>query len=129
MGKRSLVSLVFACALILGMFILPVHAAEEKPTTLGRNSFSTTIPKNKTAVAGHEISVAQGDTVKIEVQYSPFYESLDVGLKDMDGVYHYQTMTGGNGDVTIQIQTSGNYTLQFRNNSDSEISVSGTISY
>ncbi len=70
-----------------------------------------------------------GETVTIKASYAPFDASVDFGLVDSDGVFHYINITIGSIDETIQINKSGKYTLQVRNNSDGEVKVSGFVNY
>lgn len=70
-----------------------------------------------------------GEKVTIKASYSPFSASIDVGLIDEDGIFHYKTVTNGSIDVTIVIDTRGSYTFAIRNNSKVTLDVSGYISY
>ena len=70
-----------------------------------------------------------GETVTIKASYSPFDASVDFGLIDSDGVFHYLNTDEGNFNKTIEIKESGHYTLAVQNNSPNTISVSGYVSY
>ncbi len=60
---------------------------------------------------------------------SPFSASLDVGLIAPDGNFYYFSVNDGIIDETIQVNESGNYTFQIRNNSGTEVKVSGFVNY
>ena len=73
--------------------------------------------------------MAAGETVTIKASYAPFGASVDFGLVDSDGVFHYFNSTGGSIDRTILIEESGRYTLQIRNNSAYQVEVAGFVNY
>ena len=54
----------------------------------------------------------QGETVTIQASYSPFSASVDFGLVAPDGKFYYFNVTDGSIDETIEVDESGNYTLQ-----------------
>lgn len=54
---------------------------------------------------------------------------IDVGLIAPDGNFYYVTVTNGSIDKTIRVNANGNYTLQFRNNSDVDVELSGYVNY
>lgn len=70
-----------------------------------------------------------GETVTIKAAYTPMDASVDVGLVDSDGAFHYFNVKNGSIDKTIRIETRGNYKLAIRNNSGNVISVSGYVKY
>lgn len=70
-----------------------------------------------------------GETVRIYATYSPDNASVDFGLIDPDGIFHYINVTNGTIDKTIVIEERGNYTLAIRNNSGETIQVSGFVKY
>ena len=79
-------------------------------------------------VGAAENSVTTG-TVTIKAAYTPMDASVDVGLVDSDGAFHYFNVKNGSIDKTIRIETRGNYKLAIRNNSGNVISVSGYVKY
>ena len=74
-------------------------------------------------------SLPAGDSITIRASYTPADADLDFGLVYSDGVFHYVTGSSGSVNKTIQVRESGNYTLLIRNNSSSEVYVSGHVSY
>ncbi|MDO5152401.1 MAG: hypothetical protein Q4D50_03470 [Eubacteriales bacterium] len=92
-------------------------------------SFSMRMPEGSSALADNSFLMAAGETVTIKASYLPFGASVDFGLVDSDGVFHYFNTTNGNIDKTMQIDESGSYTLKVRNNSNQEVKVSGFIKY
>lgn len=126
--------------LLLGAICVPAHAAELENTTpevfvidLGATratgSFNMSIPAKSRAVANSSFPLAAGETVTIKASYSPFTASVDFGLIDSNGVFHYFNITDGSIDKTIRVSQSGDYTLQIRNNSSTEVEVSGFVNY
>ena len=96
---------------------------------LATNSFSMTVAAESLVAANSSFSLMVGETVTIKASYAPFTASVDFGLLDSDGVFHYFNVTNGSIDKTIEISTSGQYTLVVRNNSTDEVKVSGFVNY
>ena len=92
-------------------------------------SFNMSIAAKTKSRAENSFSLAAGETVTIKASYIPFDASVDFGLVDSDGVFHYFNITDGNIDKTILIEETGKYTLQVRNNSNGEVKVSGFVNY
>ena len=65
----------------------------------------------------------------IKASYSPVDASVDFGLIDSDGSFHYFNTNEGNLNKTIKIKERGYYTLAVRNNSSDTINVSGYVNY
>jgi len=72
--------------------------------------------------------MSKGEVVQITATYS-LSGSVDFGLVDSDGVFHYVNATNGRIDKSIEITESGTYIFAIRNNSSQEIKVSGYIRY
>lgn len=96
--------------------------------TRASGSFNMDIPARTKKVADSSFPLSAGETVRIYAVYSPNV-SVDFGLVDDDGVYHYINVTNGIIDKTILISERGNYTLQIRNNSSQTVKVSGFVQY
>lgn len=62
-------------------------------------------------------------------KYSPDDASVDIGLIDPDGIFHYFNVTDGTIDKTIEIAESGNYRLAVKNNSSKTVKISGFVKY
>ena len=140
MQIRKTVCMVLVCVLMSGVFYIPANAKENASNTpekfstrqvvpFATNSFSMTISAKTKALADTSFSMMSGETVTIKASYAPFDASVDFGLVDSDGVFHYFNITNGSIDKTMRISKSGKYTLQIKNNSDSEVKVSGFVNY
>ena len=70
-----------------------------------------------------------GETVTVKASYTPYPTSVDVGLIDEDGIFHYETVENGSIDITFSISERGNYVFGIRNNSSLDIEVSGYVKY
>ena len=73
--------------------------------------------------------MSAGETVRIRANYSPENASVDLGLVDSDGVYHYVNVTTGSIDKTIEVPENGSYTLMIRNKSSKSVVVTGIVGY
>lgn len=140
MRLKRMICISLACMLIIGTIVVPANAIEAEnnaPESRIENlviyratgSFSMTIPAKSKALADSSFPMAVGETVTIKASYVPFDANVDFGLVDSDGVFHYFNITNGSIDKTILIEESGRYTLQVRNNSGSEVKVSGFVNY
>ena len=130
------------CALVASVFLfhcalLQVEALERQPYESGSEGivlrasgqFSVTIPANKIGSADMQFSLAAGESVTINASYFPTIASVDFGLVDSDGIFHYVTAHEGTINQTIRISEQGNYTFAIRNNSSSTVTVSGFVNY
>lgn len=102
-----------------------VERIEQRATV----SFNLTIKSGGTSIANQAFSMEAGETVTIKAAYTPMDASVDVGLIDSNGVYHYFNVSDGSIDKSIRIEERGNYKLALRNNSHSMISASGYVNY
>lgn len=138
MRWKRIIYMVLACTLIFGTISVPAAAAEIEntasesfrmslSTTREARSFSVNISAKSSALADNSFLMAAGETLTIKASYLPFGASMDLGLVDSDGVFHYFNTMNGSIDKTIQIDESGSYTLKVRNNSNQEVRVSGFI--
>lgn len=118
-----LVSILTVC-----MLGVPVYAAEE-PTVYATDSFHVVVPAHSAVKAETSFPMKKGELVSIVAQYDPFFESCKVGVVDENNVYRFHYVNDGSVDVTMEIKESGNYTLRFVNDSDSEINITGVINY
>lgn len=137
---RKLICMVLCVALLFATTAVPAEAAEVDNTTpaifmeghispFATGSFNMSIPARTKAIANSSFPLAAGETVTIKASYSPFSASVDFGLVAPDGKFYFFNITDGSIDETIQVSESGKYTLQIRNNSSSEIRVSGFVNY
>lgn len=128
--------MVLCCMLLVSMISLPVNTAEIQATTQAitlspraTGSFNWTIPAKTKAQGDIVFPLAAGETVTIKASYSPFSASVDFGVIAPDGGYYGFNITSGSIDKTIRVSESGDYILQIRNNSSTEIEVSGFVNY
>ena len=89
----------------------------------------TTILSKKIKTASGSVSLEAGETVTFNCTYSPSSASVDFGLIDSSGRFHYINVTGGSINKTIQVSERGSYTLAVRNNSSNTVSVVGFVNY
>mgnify|MGYP006056502425 FL=1 len=139
MWVKKTICMVLVCALTIGLIVIPASATEEKAISLenytdlvmpfATESFNLSIPSKSKARADSSFPLAAGETVTIKASYSPFSASVDFGLIAPDGKYYCFNVTDGSVNRTIQVNESGEYTLQIRNNSSTEIEVSGFANY
>lgn len=94
---------------------------------LSINAGAASVKESGTELIG-SFPLEAGETVRINASYSPD-ASVDFGLIDSDGRFHYLNVTNGSIDKTIRIEERGNYTFAARNNSSKTVSVSGYVSY
>lgn len=140
MQMKRMLCMVLCCVLLVGVISLSANAAEIQATTLelsfdnfvssrATGSFNWTIPAKTNATGDIVFPLAAGETVTIKASYSPFSASVDFGIIAPDGNYYGFNITSGSIDKTIRVSESGDYILQIRNNSNTEIEVSGFVNY
>lgn len=140
MRVKRIICMVLACVAIVGAVSVPASAAEIEITALDNftdkliapfatRSFNMSIPAKSKVIANSSFPLAAWETVTIKASYSPFSASVDFGLVDSQGTFYYFNVTDGSVDKTIQVEESGDYTLQIRNNSNVEVKVSGFVNY
>ena len=140
MRVKRIICMVLACVAIVGAVSVPASAAEIEITALeyftdkliapfATRSFNMSIPAKSKVIANSSFPLAAWETVTIKASYSPFSASVDFGLVDSQGTFYYFNVTDGSVDKTIQVEESGDYTLQIRNNSTVEVKVSGFVNY
>lgn len=91
--------------------------------------FSVDVSKQSTFFADSTFPLDIGDTVTITATYTPRSAGVDFGLIAPDGLFYFLPGQRGSFSETFQIDQRGDYTLAIRNNSDSVVSVSGTVVY
>lgn len=139
MKLKKALCMVLACVAIIGCVSgaagavqmdeeIPAEYSVEIGTPWASGSFSMSVPANSAVKANSSFPLAAGETVRINASYAPD-ASMDFGLVDPAGKFHYFTVTGGSIDETIQVEENGNYTLKVRNNSAKPVKVSGFVRY
>lgn len=129
---KSLICLAMVVSMILGCLVVNVAATGEIPkdTVLrASGSFKTTVKPGVIAKGNTKLPLDAGETVTVKASYTPYPTSVDVGLIDEDGIFHYETVENGSIDITFSINDRGNYTFGIRNNGNTDIEVSGYIKY
>ena len=91
--------------------------------------FSVDVSKQSTFTADSDFFLDVGETVTITATYTPRSASVDFGLIAPDGLFYSLPGQRGSFSETFKIDQRGYYTLAIRNNSDSAVSVSGTVTY
>lgn len=140
MQRKKLFCMLLSCILLVGVISTSANAAEattaslkvfgdDSISPLATGSFNWTIPAKTNARGDIVFPLAAGETVTIKASYSPFSASVDFGIIAPDGSYYAFNVTSGSIDKTVQVSESGDYTLQIRNNSSTEIEVSGFVNY
>ena len=138
---RKIVSMVMVCMFWISVLSISAGATETMKisledlkqdsgvSVLATGSFNISVAPYGRSEANTALPLAAGETVNISAVYAPENSSMDFGLVDPDGVFHYFTVTGGSIDRTIRVSESGNYTFAVRNNSGVTVRVSGIINY
>lgn len=134
MKLKKICITLLACMMLVsgpGMCAAAAESGEISTLTIERASgrFSMEIPGETLLAADKSFSLESGEEVTINASYSPRSASLDFGLIDSDGIFHYLTVSNGSINKTIGIEKRGSYTLAVRNNSSQTVSVSGFVEY
>lgn len=91
--------------------------------------FDMDVPGKTTVKAKSSFPLEIGEVVTIKATYSPFSASVDFGLIAPDGLFYSLNTKTGSFDEAIEVTQRGYYTLAVRNNSATEIHVSGHVNY
>lgn len=129
---KSLICLAMVVSMILGCLEVNVAATGEIPKDVARRasgSFKITVKPGVIAKGNTKFPLDAGETVTVKASYTPYPTSVDVGLIDEDGIFHYETVENGSIDITFSISERGNYVFGIRNNSSLDIEVSGYVKY
>lgn len=136
---RRLFCVTMVCVFAFSMLCVSVGATEAEQMTplkqeteiglMATGSFNMSVAPYGKSESSKELPLAAGEKVTISAVYVPEDSSMDFGLVDSGGTFHYFTVTGGNVDKTIRVSESDNYTFAIRNNSGVTVKVSGFISY
>lgn len=104
------ISIVFGCVGMVAAEDVPKVAAVERAT----GSFKTTVKPGVIAKRTTKLPLEAGEEVTIKATYSPYSVSVDVGLIDSDGIFHFITVSDGIIDEKIAVTERGNYTFAIR---------------
>ncbi len=135
---RRVLCLALTCVVAFGCFCTNTGAAdvptlentpEESVIMRASGSFNISVGAYKKTAADTVFPLAAEETVRIRANYAPEDASMDFGLIDSKGGFHYVNVTTGSIDATIKIPENGNYTLAIINNSGNTVKVSGIVNY
>ncbi len=104
------------------------HSTAAISTTRASGEFEMTVSAKTKAIADSSFPLEAGETVRIKASYSPD-GSVDFGLVDEEGIFHYINVKNGSIDKTIKVSERGNYKFQVRNNSSVAVKVCGFVRY
>ncbi len=129
--KKSLCLFMVAVVLFccLGIQATATDMPAETTSLRATGNFHVVVSPGVIEKANTKLSLEAGEQVTIKAAYSPFSASVDIGLIDSSGVFHYFTAENGIFDETIIIETRGNYTFAIRNNSTYAVEVTGYVNY
>lgn len=140
MKSRKILCVAFVCAVMMSC-VTNVEAIQTDntdgfvgrsavalSTTRASGEFEMTVSAKTKAIADSSFPLEAGETVRINASYSPD-GSVDFGLVDEDGIFHYINVKNGSIDKTIRISERGNYKFQVRNNSSVAVKVKGFVRY
>ena len=116
--ERDLIENPYNCAVVEASAIMRASG-----------SFNVSVRPYARAKGDTDFPLEAGETVRIYATYSPDDASMDFGLVDPDGVFHYVNTENGTIDTTIEVPESGNYRLGIKNNSGNTVKVSGFVKY
>ena len=137
MRMKRMLCAALSCALLASGSC--VHAQAVEPAAAQRvagieiqratNQFIVSVPAKKIRGADISFSMAAEEAITINASYFPATASVDFGLVDSDGIFHYINVTTDSINDKIWVDDWGYYTLAIRNNSSSTIDVSGYVNY
>ena len=135
---RRLLCLILSCISIASCLCIGASATERDSsisitatTSPARASspYKVTVSAQKLSKADTPLFLSAGETVTIFATYSPKTASMDFGLIDSEGYFHYVTVTSGSISTALRVPANGNYYFAIRNNSNSAVDVNGSIKY
>ena len=121
--------LTFACLTLEAGAVQAEPEADTLSIERASGRFSVDVSKQSTFTADSDFFLDVGETVTITATYTPRSASVDFGLIAPDGLFYSRPGERGSFSETFKIDQRGYYTLAIRNNSDSAVSVSGTVTY
>lgn len=135
---KVLAAVALVCCLCLNAgatgpesIIVPYDDSKVDTATILRasGSFNVSVNPYARAKGDTDFPLEAGETVRIYATYSPDSASMDFGLVDPNGVFHYVSAENGSIDTTFEVPESGNYRLGIKNNSGQTVKVSGFVKY
>ena len=132
MGKKRLAAALLSVMLLFSCSFVPAAAAESPScdAVIARSTgrLNHRLLSGITPITS-ALPFAKGDTITFDCTYSPKSASLDFGIIDSDGVFHYLECTSGSIYKSIKIDEADRYTLAIRNNASYAVTVTGTVRY
>lgn len=134
---KKIICFLLSFVLVLGNVQLAVAAAEEPVYSTPdvdsiemrvSGSFYVEAKANSRAAANQAFYYREGDLVQISGTFSPTSAKLSVGLIDENNLFYSASVTDGEIDLLIEIPATGNYRVGIKNNSNSTVTVRGTVS-
>lgn len=137
---RRILCMALACVSIIGCLCSNAGAVDaaadlgafevtEAVVMRASGSFNMSVGAYGKTEADTAFPLAAGETVRIRANYAPEDSSMDFGLIDPEGVFHYINVKTGSIDATIEVPENGNYILAIRNNTEHTVKVSGFVTY
>lgn len=136
---KRIVCMALTCLIFFGNICVNARAAEGSstpmdnsnsvPEVMATGAFNLSVSPYGRSQADKTFPLEAGETVRIYATYSPDNASVDFGLVDPEGVFHYFNATNGSIDRTIEIKERGNYRLAVQNNSGHKVQISRFVKY
>ena len=127
--------LLFSLALLGGCLYGPARTADIQTV---KNSaavseplpalFWTRIQAGQMIRSNQPLHFVAGESIRLNISYMPDGK-MNFGFIDPDGTFRYLQASHGHFDKIIIIEKTGDYTLQFRNKSSTEIDLSGYVDH
>lgn len=134
MKTRRIFNLLLSSLFVVACLAMPAGAVatfapEAEAITRATGQFETSIPANTVAHVGSSFILASGDIVSYSCTYTPRDASIEFGYIGPNGMFY--GLSGSNGSIhkSIRVNQSGTYTLAIWNESNSAVSVWGTVNY
>lgn len=105
------------------------HRDSNKAVGRATGSVNLTLTARELVAAGSAFQMDKDQTVTIKCSYLPSSASVDFGLIDANGKFHYVSGSNGSVNKSIKITTRGQYTFAIRNNAGVSVTVEGRITY
>lgn len=136
---KRIVCMALTCLFFFGNICVSAGAAEVSstpmdnsnnvPGVMATGAFNLSVSPYGRSQADKTLPMEAGETVRIYATYSPDDASVDFGLVDPEGIFHYFNVTNGSIDKTIEIAERGNYRLAVQHNSGNTVQISGFVKY
>lgn len=118
-----------SCFSFSAVAVSQIEPGAEMQGVYASGRFDMDVPGETTVKAKSSFPLEIGEVVTIKATYSPFSASVDFGLIAPDGLFYSINTKNGSFDEAIEVTQRGYYTLAVRNNSLTEIHVSGHVNY